>query len=263
MELYNAVIKKAEELLGSSAPKKYAYNSSKGWKENSNFELVMARDAAYELGGNGKTAVSFTCVTTSSELVNGDEILVYGPELAEIKEDSTYARITVIKVGDIESGDDDYADDFDDDFSASAAPVVENTEETFREIQAMDFTKYHVFPEGFMMRTSTEANREHVRISKEAIKGGISFEKIGNTFIKHYKENPKVLNVKQIFVTASDANYGELVKCAKNVHDITMTLTKILEGMPTDCSSCGLKPICDEVEGMRELHFGKKDINKD
>ena len=26
--------------------------------------------------------------------------------------------------------------------------------------------------------------------------------------------------------------------------------------MPTDCGSCSLKPICDEVEGMKELHFG-------
>ena len=45
---------------------------------------------------------------------------------------------------------------------------------------------------------------------------------------------------------------------AKKVHEITMTLSKILEGMPTDCSLCSLKPICDEVEGMKELHFGKE-----
>ena len=37
-----------------------------------------------------------------------------------------------------------------------------------------------------------------------------------------------------------------------------MSLSKILEGMPTDCGSCNLKAICDEVEGMRELHFGKE-----
>ena len=43
---------------------------------------------------------------------------------------------------------------------------------------------------------------------------------------------------------------------AKKVHDITMTLSKILEGMPTDCTTCGLKDVCDEVEGLRELHFG-------
>ena len=37
-----------------------------------------------------------------------------------------------------------------------------------------------------------------------------------------------------------------------------MTLSKILEGMATDCHSCSLREICDEVEGLKELHFGKE-----
>ena len=37
---------------------------------------------------------------------------------------------------------------------------------------------------------------------------------------------------------------------------MTGTLTHIFEGLPTDCSVCALKDICDEVEGMKELHFG-------
>lgn len=122
----------------------------------------------------------------------------------------------------------------------------------------MDFVKYHVFPKGYMIRTSSESNREQVRISKEAVRDGISFEKIGNTFIRQYKKNPNILNVKLLFITASDADFPALAKSAKNVYDITMSLTKILEGMPTDCGSCNLKSICDEVEGMRELHFGKE-----
>ena len=55
-----------------------------------------------------------------------------------------------------------------------------------------------------------------------------------------------------------EADYAALTRNAKTVKDITMSLTKILEGMPTDCGSCNLKAICDEVEGMRELHFGKE-----
>lgn len=46
---------------------------------------------------------------------------------------------------------------------------------------------------------------------------------------------------------------------AKKAHDITDTLTHILEGLSTDCSVCALKDICDEVEGMKELHFGVGD----
>ena len=240
MDLYHSVIARAEGLGGSSAPRRYAYDPGRAWPDSGEFELVMLRDAAYELGGGSRAGVNFTCVTTSPALVERDEILVYGPDLGELKADSDYARITILRVGDIESDDED------------------DTEQAFRAIQNMDFVKYRVFPRGYMIRTSSESGREQVRISKEAVRRGISFERIGDDFIRQYKQDPNVLAVKMIFLTAPDADYAGAKQCAKSAHDITMSLTKILEGMPTDCGSCSLKPICDEVEGMKELHFGKE-----
>jgi len=240
MELYNSIIEQAGRLGGAAAPKRYAYDSARAWPDTGEFELVMLRDAAFELGGGSRSAVNFTCVTTSPKLIDRDEILVYGPELGEIHGDVDYARITLLRVGDIESDDED------------------DTEQAFRAIQDMDFVKYHVFPKGYMIRTSSESSREQVRISREAVRGGVSFERIGDDFIRQYKKNASILNVRMIFITAPDADYETAKKLAKNTKDITMSLTKILEGMPTDCGSCQLKPICDEVEGMKELHFGKE-----
>lgn len=240
MELYNSIIEQAGRLGGASAPKRYAYDPAKAWPDTGEFELVMLRDAAFELGGGSRSAVNFTCVTTSPKLIDRDEILVYGPDLGEIRGDADYARITLLRVGDIESDDED------------------DTEQAFRAIQDMDFVKYHVFPKGYMIRTSSESSREQVRLSKEAVRGGICFERVGGDFIRQYKKNPNILNVRMLFITAPDADYAAAAKLAKNVKDITMSLTKILEGMPTDCGSCQLKPICDEVEGMKELHFGKE-----
>ena len=80
MELYNPIIRKVEEQVGSSTPRVFSYNPSQAWTDTGNFELVMLRDAAFELGGDHKPAVNFTCVTTSPQLVNKDEILVYGPD---------------------------------------------------------------------------------------------------------------------------------------------------------------------------------------
>ena len=240
MELYNPIIEKAGLLAGAAEPRRYAYDPARAWPDTGEFELVMLRDAAYELGGGNKSAVNFTCVTTSPKLVDRDEILVYGPDLGELRGDSDYARITLLRVGDIESDDET------------------DTEQAFRAIQDMDFVKYHVFPKGFMIRTSSESSREQVRLSKEAVRGGVSFERIGADFIRQYKRNSNILNVRMIFITAPDADYAGARKLAKNVKDITLSLTKILEGMPTDCGSCQLKPICDEVEGMKELHFGKE-----
>jgi len=240
MELFNSLIRKTEEIILSSASeKKYAYNPQKAWTDTGSFELVMMRDSAFELGGDNKAAINYTCVTDSVELCPTDEIIVVGSDLQNIRQSVPYARIAILRTKDIDSVDGD-------------------TEASFRAIQNMDFVKYRVFPKGYMIRTSSESHREQVRISKDAVKSGVSFEKIGDTFIKAYKADPKVEAVKLIFVTEPKVDFKALSKIAKQVSDITMSLSKILEGMPTDCASCSLKPICDEVEGMRELHFGAK-----
>ena len=239
MEIYNQIIRSVAELTGKSTPQRYAYDSSRAWEDAGAFELIMAREAAFELGGDNLPAVNFTCVTTSPELIDRDEILLYGPDLGAIRTSTPFARLTLLRVGDIESDDDD-------------------TEQAFRAIQNMDFVKYRVFPKGYMIRTSSENHREQVRISKDAIRRGISFERIGNSFLQRYKQDPNIISAKVIFITAPDADYAGLQKAASQVGKITMSLTKIMEGMSTDCSSCMLKPICDEVEGMKELHFGKE-----
>ena len=86
----------------------------------------------------------------------------------------------------------------------------------------------------------------------------MSFRSVGADFIRRYKQNRSILAVKLLFITAPDADYAAMARDAKTVKDITLSLTRIMEGMPTDCGSCNLKAICDEVEGMRELHFGKE-----
>ena len=85
MELYNSIIRKVEELAGSSTPRRCPYDPQGAWEDTGSFELVMLRDAAYELGGSSKPAVNFICVTTSAQLVEQDEILVFGPDLMELR----------------------------------------------------------------------------------------------------------------------------------------------------------------------------------
>lgn len=241
MDLYNSIIKQTEALTGASAPKKFKYDPAKAWHDGGVSELVMLRDAAFELGENNQPAVNYSCVTTDASLVSEDEVVLIGPDLTEMRSGTPFARIALVLVDELKTGKDE-----------------DDTEPVFRAIQNIDFVKYHVFPEGYMVRTSSENMREQVRVSKAAISKGISFERVGCDYIKQFKKDPNVKAVKLFFITAPDADYKAMAANAKSVHDITMTLSKILEGMPTDCGSCNLKPICDEVEGLKELHFGKK-----
>ena len=239
MELYNSIIDKIDVMLAGMKPRRFAYNPDRMWEDVGGNQLVMMKESAYELGGDGKPAVNYACVT-SGDYADKDEILVYGKDLSEIRESVPFARIAVIKVNTL-SGEGE-----------------EDTEPLFRAIQDIDFVKYHVYPKGYMIRTSSDSFREQVRVSKEAVRKGITFEQVGNSYIKQYKKNPDIAAVKIIFVTAEGADYAGMRADAKKTRDITLTLSKILEGMATDCHSCSLKEICDEVEGLKELHFGKE-----
>ena len=240
MELYNSLIKESNSLLDKGSPRAWEYRPGDAWKDIGSSELVLQKDAAYELGAMGKGSANYVLFTSNPELVDKDQILLYGADLGEIRGDVDFARIILLRVGLID-GDD---------------------EAVYRTLKDIEFAKYHVYPEGYMVRMSPESYREQVRVSKQALKKGVSFKNIGANYITAYKKDPNVLNATVIFVTAPGYDYGAMKKLAKKANDVTGTLTHILEGLPTDCSVCALKDICDEVEGMKELHFGVGDKGK-
>ena len=234
MELFNSLIKETNDLLNGITPKSYPYIPSKAWKDIGSNELVLSRDAAFELGASGKGSANYILFTSSGDLVEKDEICVYGRDSNAISSDSDFARIVILRVGALEMED----------------------EAVYRTLKDIEFSKYHVYPEGYMVRMSSENYREQVRISKQAVRRGISFEALGNNYITEYKKNLNVLAVKVMFITDPAPDYRKMQEIAKKSRDVTETLTHIFEGLSTDCSVCSLKDVCDEVEGMKELHFG-------
>ncbi len=239
MKLYDKIIIETLEELNSESGGKlrtWPYNESKAWKDIGNSEFIMQRDAALEIGGGGQPSVNYTLVTTSG-IVTSDEVVLCGPDLSEIKGESAFARIVILETEDL--GEDS------------------DQEKAFAAIRNLEFVRYHVFPEGYMVRVSAQSNQEQIRLGKDALKKGISFAGVGNLYIKKYKELPEVKNVKVIFIT-NRSLVEKLLPNADKVDTITKTLTHILDGLPTDCGHCSMKPVCDEVDGMRELHLGKK-----
>lgn len=241
MELYNSTIKELKKQIEDHSPKVWDYDPKKAWKDLGRNELILERDSAFELGGTFLPASNCTCVTTDKGLIEGDRIYLVGKDLKEIRQDTPFARIAILEVNDI-SGDD---------------------QEAFRTIRDMEFVKYHVHPDGYMLRVSPENQREQVRVAKEAVRRGISFENIGANYISKYKENKLIDKVTLIFVTENRDLCKELEKTAGKVNSITLTLNHIMDGLSTDCSICSFKAVCDEVEGMKELHFAKGEAPMD
>ena len=224
MEFFDFLIDDTSALLKEKDRKQFSLLEGNCWTDEGHSGVILQRDCAYELKGTGFNLV------TSRDFSDG--IYLYGKDLSEIKKDNGFARITFVSID---------------------AP--EDEQKLYELIKKIEYVKYHCFPEGFMMRSVSDSCKEAVRVSKTALKKGINLQKIGSLFINKYKEIPEVKAVSVIFVTDESVDFNKLTENARKGAEITKALNHIMENMSFDCNSCNLKPLCDEVEGMRELHF--------
>lgn len=228
MNFFDSLIDNVMKQLNVSDSTSYPYNAFVCRNDMGYSQVIMQRDTAFELSGTGMTLV------TSDDI--NDEIIVIGDDLDNIRDNRKFARISIVQTDDI--------------------PDEQNA---YKLIRKIEYVKYHYFPDGYMIRTSSTSHKEAVRVAKSAIKEGITFNQIGNLLIKKYKEIDEVRGVKVIFVTVPDADYDSFSGIAQKADSITKTLNHIMNTVNFDCDTCSLKPICDEVEGMRELHFRSKE----
>ena len=223
MNFFDDLLNEIKSCLSSFAPK--IFTSAKAWQDAGRNELVLQRDMAYELDGIG-----FNLVT--SKQIGEDSIVLFGNDLGEIKSDTKFCRVSIIQIDD-----------------------VEDEQTAYNLIRKIEYAKYHYFPKGFMIRTASTSHKEIVRISKTALKDGLSFEGVGNILINKYRENSAVKAVKVIYISDDGVDYDRLTKISEKNYDITEALNHIMNNVTFDCKSCNLKAICDEIEGMKELHF--------
>lgn len=227
MEFFDSLIKKALENTQGLSEINYDYNPDNAWKDVGVNQVILQKHSAFELKGTGFNLI------TSSPVKDG--ITVIGNDLADIKKDCNFTRISIIQIED-----------------------TEDEQKLYNLIRKTEYVKYHYFPDGYMIRTSSRSHQEAVRVSKDAIKKGISFQNAGNLLINKYKENPAVRGVRVIFITSPEADHKAFEEIAQKNNAITETLNHVMNSVNFDCNTCNLKPVCDEVEGMRELHFKNK-----
>lgn len=233
MKLYDEIIATCQNLLVQEAGQSLSVGPVT-WPKVSDRSMILRSDMAYELGGEHLPAIGCTLVTDAPALVPADRLTLIGRDLPRIQADSPYARIALIRVGKETLGE---------------GPAL------YRAIRDLEHTRYHFYPLGFMMRISASHQKESVRIAKQALKDGLTFQKTGNQMILAFHENPCVEAVHLFYVTQETFDYQALARCAREAERITKTIDHIAQTSLMDCRSCGLQKICDEVEGLKELHF--------
>ena len=189
--------------------------------------MIFKSECAYELGENN--SLSFELST--SDIAIEDKIYLCGKDINEIDANEDFMRITLLNVRD-------------DKLNGNAL---------YDRLEQIKLAKYKVSPKGYMLRTSV-GGKERVRVSKE-LKSNGSFSKIGSAYIKEYKKLNYVNNVTIIFIVGKCDLYEEFKKLANKKKEISDTIDHMLKGlMVNDCDACSVKDLCDEVEGLREIH---------
>lgn len=199
-------------------------------------QFLLKSEAAMELGGGNQPALSGILYTRKRDSGGGGTrfpeegngtVTLYGPDLNELQGDIPYARITRIGVRE--------------EFMAEEYKL-------YNLFRSIEYIRYHVSPEGYMPRISTAKNREQVRVSKDAIKRGLDFYKVGRIYEEAYLKHPAVEEAETVFITLERFDYRELQTLFDRVENITMSLEHPLKHLSMDCTTCNLKAVCDEVQ---------------
>ncbi len=229
MKLYDECLTGVEALLKQYPVKKLNIAEGAEWRDVGKNQIIFQSDTAYELGGGSLPAVSSIALTDSQDFVGGDEVLLIGDDLPDIKADAPFARIALIRVDEEAMGSGDAL---------------------YQAIRKIEYARYHLNPEGYMMRISAFTHREAARVGKQAIKDGLDFAKVGRLFIEEYKKRAQVEAVKLLFVTDPDFPYDGLSEIMEKSEKITTALDHIMRDIKMDCNACSLKDVCAEVEAL-------------
>lgn len=232
MNVYDSLILKTTAILDKCQLKELKVNPNVSWPLLNTNEFLMGKEVAFELGDRFKPCVVYNCPTSNNELVNQDKIFLIGKDLNEIKENTNFSRIAFINIDDIKDPNKAYV-----------------------KVKKLDYERYRLIPEGYMILSSSFDNKENIRVSKKAIKNGLNFEILGNLYINYYKKIEGVNNVIMFFIVGDLNEINDLVKISKDVNDVTNAFDHILKDIIADCEVCPLKKICEDVEELRKLHF--------
>ncbi len=225
MRLYNNLINEIKINLSNSKALPFGKTLDVSDKNS----VIFLSDTAFELGGNQKSCVSSLAV--SSDMVFSNSVFLQGNNLNEINADSPFGKFVFIQIEDFE-----------------------DEQNTFNKIKELEALRYHLSVDGFMIRASALNMREQIRVSKKAIKSGVTFGDYGNALLQEYLKFPYVKSAEIYFVT-DNCDFEKLNEIAKKISQTTSALNHIFDNVMFDCSTCNLKEICDEVDGLKELHL--------
>ena len=187
--------------------------------------IVFKEDTWLELGDPKTTSLAPVLVTERKDLVTDGAITLIGPDISEVSGSIPFAQILIIYSTEIK-------------------------DEDYRKINSF---QYELELKGYMIKAVPSSLSIWSRVSNDSVKAGLSFEILGRALIDSYRSKFNLQSAEVIFVTSSEEDVKELEEISSKVKRILKAMSKMIEEMSFDCSSCEYIDVCDDVRELRDL----------
>ena len=229
--LFDTILRYQQKKNDSGLVKTYSYNEKISWPKTGNSHVIFEENTAIELGHPQTGSLAFMLWTESPGRVNDERITVIGPDLHEIKErQSPFGKIMLLRCHGFNE---------------------ENTRDRYTEL---DMLRHQLRLKDYMLRAISQDMIEWSRISRRGMKAGFSFQVLGTELIREYKKPDYVDEAEIIFITSGEDDLQEIKPVAEKTSRVIEAMNSIFDNLELDCAACSFQDICDEIDGLREMH---------
>jgi len=234
MNIFDEKVLQTVEILKDENLKKL--ERTECWEISDKNTYLMDRDTRIELGGYPKESVNLIIPTSNLygliDIPDGTYII--GDEDEFLKEKhSSFGKIVLLETDDI--SDDDIYD--------------------FTQKELLSDSRIHL--KDVMQRQSSSHYNLNMKVGKKAFDDGFRLDVMASTIYESFTKLEEVKSAIVILIYGDSDLYKKLITVAEKVKEITLTLNHIFDGIEMDCGVCSMSPICDEVEGLRDMHKRK------
>ena len=234
MKLFDTYMEGAGKLLApylNTTTARTVSTDGPAWPLAEKNPFIMERDTAVELGGYPKESVNL--IVSSSGPLPAEDLTVI-ESAADGTNHISFGRVVFLQTEEI------------------------SDEQVYEFQQAVQLADLRLKLQDAMTRTSSRQYQMNLRIGKKAAENGLDLDAMARSVQQHFLQIPQVKKAAVFLIAGESSLYRELLPVAEKVKDVTVALNTMFDGIDMDCGSCSLNEICDEVEGLRELHRKKQ-----
>ena len=197
----------------------------RGFSEKERAAIVLNEDTWIEFGNPNTISTALALVTQNIDLIDDGAITLIGPDIPEARGSLAFAQILLIASDQIQ-------------------------DEDYRRINSL---QYETELKGYMIKTVPSSLTIWSRVSKDSAAEGFCFEILGRAIMESYKSRFDIPSIEILFVTSSREDVEELEELRQKVTRIISAMSKMMEEMSFDCSSCEYLDVCGDVRQLAAL----------